>query len=88
MAVRLSALRTGLTLLPRNIIFNASDTHFCSRLSKPQGLVLPEGLGKFRNHLIGNRTRDLPVCSIVPQPLRYRVPRYVYRPLVKPVRIL
>jgi hypothetical protein len=26
--------------------------------------VRPEGLGKFKNHLIGNRTRDLPVCSI------------------------
>jgi hypothetical protein len=23
---------------------------------------------------IGNRTRDLPVCSAVPQPLRHRVP--------------
>jgi hypothetical protein len=26
----------------------------------------PEGLGKLTNHLIGYRTRDLPVCSIVP----------------------
>jgi hypothetical protein len=26
--------------------------------------VLPEGLGKFKNHLIGSRTRDLPVCSM------------------------
>jgi hypothetical protein len=24
--------------------------------------------------IIGNRTRDLPVCSAVPQPLRHRVP--------------
>jgi hypothetical protein len=24
---------------------------------------------------IGNRSRDLPVCSAVPQPLRHRVPR-------------
>jgi hypothetical protein len=23
---------------------------------------------------IGNRTRDVPVCSAVPQPLRHRVP--------------
>jgi hypothetical protein len=29
--------------------------------------VWPEGLGKFKNRLIGNRTYDLPVCSIVPQ---------------------
>jgi hypothetical protein len=29
-----------------------------------------EGLSKFEksNYLIGNRTRDLPACSIVPQP--------------------
>jgi hypothetical protein len=34
-----------------------------------------EGLGvltKFM-HSIGSRTRDLPACSIAPQPLRYRV---------------
>ena len=24
--------------------------------------------------IIGNRTRDLPVCSVVPQPLRHRAP--------------
>jgi hypothetical protein len=30
------------------IFFNVSGTHFCSRLSKPQGLVRPEGLGKFK----------------------------------------
>jgi hypothetical protein len=37
--------------------------------------VRPEGLGKLIKiiHLIGSRTRDLPACSIVPQPLRYRV---------------
>jgi hypothetical protein len=28
-----------------------------------------EGLGKLKTiHLIGTRSRDLPVCSIVPQP--------------------
>jgi hypothetical protein len=47
--------------------FYVSGTHFCLRLSKPQGLVCPEGSGKFKkkNHLIGYRTRDLPVCSTV-----------------------
>jgi hypothetical protein len=51
------------TLLP------SSGTHFCQRLSKPQGLVRPEGLGKLITifHLIGSRTRDLPTCSIAPQ---------------------
>jgi hypothetical protein len=42
----LSALRTSRTLLPRNSI---SGTHFCWRLIKLQGLVRPEGLGKFKN---------------------------------------
>jgi hypothetical protein len=28
--------------------FSASGTHFCSRPSKPQELVWPEELGKFR----------------------------------------
>jgi hypothetical protein len=50
----------------KHYYFYVSDTHFCYRLSEPQGLVLPEGLGTFKNHLIGYRTRYLPVCSIVP----------------------
>jgi hypothetical protein len=29
---------------------------------------------KITNDTIGNRSRDLPVCSTVPQPLRNRVP--------------
>jgi hypothetical protein len=28
--------------------FYVSGTHFCYRLTKPQGLVWPEGLGKFK----------------------------------------
>jgi hypothetical protein len=28
--------------------FYVSGTHFCYKLSKPQGLVRPEGLGKFK----------------------------------------
>jgi hypothetical protein len=37
--------------------------------------VRPEGLGKFKKffHLIGSRTRDLLACSIVSQPLHYRM---------------
>jgi hypothetical protein len=37
--------------------------------------VWPEGLGKLKKnslHFMGSRTRNLPACSIVPQPLRYR----------------
>jgi hypothetical protein len=48
--------------------FYVSGTHFCWRLSEPQGLVRPEGLGKFKkNHLIGPQSCDLPVCSVVPR---------------------
>jgi hypothetical protein len=61
---------------PQKHYFSASGTHFCWRLSKPRGLERLEGLGKLKNfvHLIGARTRVLPACSMVPQPLRYRVP--------------
>jgi hypothetical protein len=31
---------------------------------------------KNSNDTIGNRFRDLPVCSAVPQPLRHRVPQH------------
>jgi hypothetical protein len=34
--------------------FSASGTHFCQRLSKPQGLVRPEGLGKLKNSFISS----------------------------------
>jgi hypothetical protein len=45
-------------------------THFCYRLSRPQGC---SAAGRIRsseksNDLNGIRTRDLPVCSVVPQP--------------------
>jgi hypothetical protein len=68
MVVRLSALSAGCTVLPRN--FFSSGTHLCWRLSKPQGLVQLEGIGKLKmfNELTGTRTRDLPAHSTVPQP--------------------
>jgi hypothetical protein len=47
MAVQLSALRTSRTLLPRNIIILMLLVLI--RLSKPQGLMQSEGLGKFKN---------------------------------------
>jgi hypothetical protein len=45
MAVGLSALRTGRCFTLQKHYFYASGTHSCYRLSKPQGLVRPEGLG-------------------------------------------
>ena len=46
-------------------------THFCWRLSRPQG---PSAAGRIMsmknsNDTIGNQTRDLPACSALPQPL-------------------
>jgi hypothetical protein len=60
---------------PQKHYFSASGTHFCWRLSNPQGLVVPERLGELKKliHLIVSRTRDLPASSIVPQLLRYHV---------------
>jgi hypothetical protein len=38
---------------PQKHYFSASGTHFCWRLSDPQGLVLPKGLGKFKQLIPG-----------------------------------
>jgi hypothetical protein len=65
MAVKLSASRAGHSLLHRKI----PGTHFCQRLSQPQGTVRLQG----HDDLIGNRNRDLPACSTVPQ--RTAIPR-------------
>jgi hypothetical protein len=66
MAVRLSALCTSYPLPPRKI----PGTHFCLRLSRPQG---HRAVGRFRsieksNDLIEIRSHNLPASSIVPQP--------------------
>jgi hypothetical protein len=65
MAVR-SAPRAGRPLPPRKI----PGTHFSKRLSRPQG---HSAAGRIRSieksdDLIKIRTRDLPACSVVPQP--------------------
>ena len=63
---KFSAIRTGRLYPPGNI----PGTHFYYRLSQTQG---HNAAGRFismknSNDTIGNRTRDLPVCSAVPQP--------------------
>jgi hypothetical protein len=68
MAVSWSALSAGRRSTPQKHYFSASGTHLCWRLSKPQSLVRPEGVGKVIKiiHLIGSRTRDLSICNEVP----------------------
>jgi hypothetical protein len=64
--VRLSALRTGRLYPPGNI----PGTHFCYRLSQPQGHSAAGRIMSMKNSsdTFGNRTRDLTACSAVRQP--------------------
>jgi hypothetical protein len=66
MAVRFSASRAGRPLFAHMKI---PATDFCYRLSRPHG----DSVARIRStekysDLIGNRTDNLLVCSIVPQP--------------------
>jgi hypothetical protein len=63
--VRMSALRTGRVYPPGNI----PSTHFCYRLSQSQGHSATGRIMSMKSssETIGNRTRDLPVCSAVPE---------------------
>jgi hypothetical protein len=64
--VRLSALHTGCLYPPGSI----PDTHFCSRLSQPQGHSAARRFMSMKNSsgIIGNWTHNLLACSTVPQP--------------------
>jgi hypothetical protein len=65
MVASLSALRTSCLYPPRNI----PGTHFCERLSQPQGHSVARKIMSIKNsnETIRNRTCDLPACSAVPQ---------------------
>jgi hypothetical protein len=65
MEVRLSALRAGRILLPRNI-FSLYGTHFCQRLSKPQGLVRLDGLGQLKKNPITSSELEPVTFQLVP----------------------
>jgi len=47
---------------------NTPGTHFCKRLNRPQFRSVTGRIRSLKNSndTIGNRTRDLPVCSVVP----------------------
>ena len=47
---------------------NPPSTHFCWRLSRPQGHSAAGRIMSMKNsiHTIWNRTSDLPICSTVP----------------------
>ena len=64
--VRLTALTSAVFTLPGN----TPGTHFCHRLSQPQGHSAAGRIMAMKNSsdIIGNRTRDLPASSAVPQP--------------------
>jgi len=64
--VRLSALRTGRHYPPSP--GNIPGTHFCDRLSRPQGHSGAGRIIPIKNSIdiAWNRTRDLPACSAVP----------------------
>jgi hypothetical protein len=64
--VRLSAQRTGHLYAPGN----TAGTHFFYRLTRPQGHSAAGRIISMKNSndTIGNRTRDFPACSAVPQP--------------------
>jgi hypothetical protein len=65
--VRLSPLRAGRPpFTPRKI----PVTRFCQKLSRPQSYITAGWIRSIAksNDLIGYPTRDLPACSIVPQP--------------------
>jgi hypothetical protein len=76
--VRLSAPRTGRLYSHGNI----PRTHFCWRLSRPQGHSAAGRIMSMKNSndIIGNRTRDLPPCSAV----RLWVSSYIIDTLATP----
>jgi hypothetical protein len=67
MTVIFSALRAGRPPFTRRKFLG---THFCQRLSQLRGHSAAGSARRIEkyNILIGTRTRDIPPCSIVPQP--------------------
>jgi hypothetical protein len=73
---RLSDLHTGRLYPPGNI----PGTHFYCRLSQPEGHATRRIMSmKISIDTIGNRTRNLPAYSKVPQPTIYAITQAKYR---------
>ena len=66
--VRSSPLLTG-----RLYLQEYPGTHF-QRLSRPRGTVQSVATEKFSSDISGDRSRDPPTSSAVPEPLRYPRP--------------
>jgi hypothetical protein len=67
---RLSGLSTR-RLYPQEIFLVLISVRGHSPIVRPEGWSM-----KKSSNLTRNRTRDLPVCSAVPKPLRHRVPQH------------
>jgi len=68
---------------------NIPGTQFCWRLSRPQGHSAARRIMSMKKSYdtIGNRTRDLPACSAVPQPTALpRAPPFNINRLIVKVR--
>jgi hypothetical protein len=65
----------------RNIFFLLLVLSFVRGWINPQGLMWPEGISNWNRfiYLIWSRTRDLPACIIVPEPVRYSLPPHCHR---------
>ena len=70
--------------------WNIPGIHFCYRLSRSQGHSAAGRIMSMKNSndIIGNRTRDLPACSAVPQPTALRrAPDIVQRDSTTSIKI-
>jgi hypothetical protein len=78
--LRQSAHESGKVVSPKHRpplpLGNIPVTHLCQRLSRPQGHSAAGRIMSMKNDNIRNRSRDIPVCSAVPQPQCHRVPQF------------
>ena len=72
-SLRLPHFKTSLSALGTGRLYplgNILGTRFCYRTSQPQGHRAAGRIMPMKNSfdIIGNRTRNIPACSVVPQP--------------------